>query len=417
METMMLQIKVNSTEQPAYTVQTKTVGGKEYMIVPVVMSMEGVHNGSRGAVLHLEEELKNSVNDWEGRPVTISHPKENGVFVSADSPEILQLYGVGEVHDVYMENKRLKGKIWLDTQKLVALSPETFELIQNNQIIEVSIGVFSEEEEVQGNYNGENYTTISHNYTPDHLALLPGEVGACSVMDGCGIRVNNEQKKGGKDVNRLEVLKQAQEVGLKEVNSNFFVYVENGEDYRQEFKITTSTDGTSASYELGDVIKVNNVKKEEKSMCELCKEKAQALIANTSTHFTEEDREWLEGLTEDKLDKLIPKVFKVTRKEEPEVTVEQAWKVLGLNKEQYDRGVEIYKAQRAVVIENILANTEKDVWTKEELEGMEPQVLQKIEKSVKKETKGNYAAMSVRDINGAEIAPMLLPEVEFKSTN
>jgi len=52
---------------------------------------------------------------------------------------------------------------------------------------------------VEGVWNEEEYHSIVRNYRPDHLALLPGAIGACSWEDGCGIRANKDIKKGGKD--------------------------------------------------------------------------------------------------------------------------------------------------------------------------------------------------------------------------
>jgi len=67
-------------------------------------------------------------------------------------------------------------------------------------LIEVSVGVFSDEEVEQGEWNGEQYMAIAKGLRPDHLAILPDMIGACSIEDGCGIRLNSNKKKGGDDM-------------------------------------------------------------------------------------------------------------------------------------------------------------------------------------------------------------------------
>ncbi len=78
---------VTATE---YTIRTEMLNGKEHLVVPVVMMVEGVHSGSHGPLLHLAEELGKFTGAWDGRPVTISHPSVDGQNVSASSPSVLE---------------------------------------------------------------------------------------------------------------------------------------------------------------------------------------------------------------------------------------------------------------------------------------------------------------------------------------
>jgi hypothetical protein len=73
-----------------------------------------------------------------------------------------------------------------------------------------------------GDWNGIKYNSVAKNHRPDHLALLPGGVGACSVKDGCGIRANSENKKGGKSVDRLEAIQVLRDSGqyIHEIGAN-----------------------------------------------------------------------------------------------------------------------------------------------------------------------------------------------------
>ena len=407
----------NETEVANYTIEEKVWNGKDYLVVPVVMMVEGVHNGSRGAIFHSSQELSNSASNWNGMPVTISHPEVNGQYVSANSEQILQDWGVGHISNARMEDNKLKAEVWIDIQKTTAISPETITAINDGKVLEVSLGLFSEEDGIAGVWNNEEYISSAFNYMPDHLALLPGEVGACSVMDGCGIRVNkSNEKEGGKNVDVLEILSSLNEQNITEVNSNYYLYTSKDDEtvlYRQNYEIN---DG---KVELKEKEVINNESKEEKGMCKTCKEKAAALIANSHTHFDENDREWLEALSEDKLDKMIPTVKTVEKTVEvevnKEVTKEMALEVLGLEKTQYEKGLEIYNAKRSEVVTNILNNTEKDVWSKEDLEAMKLETLERIEKSIGKKEGGFYVGGGNNngDTDDFEVQPMMIPGVEF----
>jgi hypothetical protein len=81
---------------------------------------------------------------------------------------------------------------------------EVVNRLRAGQPVEVSTGYFADMEATNGVWNGAAYTGITRNIRPDHLALLPDEVGACSWVDGCGApRVNVKGEK--MHVNELEL--------------------------------------------------------------------------------------------------------------------------------------------------------------------------------------------------------------------
>lgn len=181
-----------------YQIKSRIYQGRKHIIVPVVMMVEGVHNGSHGPLLHQAEDLGKYPASWDGIPVMIGHPSVEGFQVSANMPDVME-QAVGRVFNTYMDDKKLKAEVWLDEQKLMAISPTALSYIQNGRHLEVSVGVFSDEEQTSGNYintNGEEeqYVAIARNHRPDHLALLPGESGACGWNDGCGIRANSSSE-------------------------------------------------------------------------------------------------------------------------------------------------------------------------------------------------------------------------------
>lgn len=173
-----------------YTIRTETHQGRKHLVVPVVMMVEGVHNGSHGPLLHLSEELGKFPASWNGIPISVQHPSEDGVDVSANDPNIVDGQVIGRVYRTRMDKGKLKAEAWLDEDKMQRVAPDALAYIRQGKPLDVSVGVFTDDELIVGDYGGKEYAGIARNHRPDHLALLPGGVGACSWADGCGIRTN-----------------------------------------------------------------------------------------------------------------------------------------------------------------------------------------------------------------------------------
>ena len=163
-----------------------------------------------------------------------------------------------------------------------------------------------------------------------------------------------------------------------------------------------------------------------KNECPSCAEKVNALIANTATAWTEEDRQVLEVMTEDQLDKLSvkPKAPVVNAAEPIKVTKEQAFAALGINdpkefEAQMRFGLSIYNAERTRITDAIIANTKEGVWKKEDLDAMEFETLKKIASTVKADAPVfDFSAMGANPINTQRkqhtVPPMPIPGVTFK---
>lgn len=173
-----------------YEVRSETHQNRPHIVVPVVMMVEGVHCGSHGAIFHSIDELGRFPGAWDGIPVAILHPEEDGNPISANSPDIVDSQVVGRVYHTKVDENRLRAECWIDVERIAEFSPVTLQYIQKKKPLEISVGVFTDDEECSGTWNGEEYYAIARNHRPDHLALLPGGAGACSWEDGCGIRLN-----------------------------------------------------------------------------------------------------------------------------------------------------------------------------------------------------------------------------------
>jgi hypothetical protein len=153
----------------------------------------------------------------------IDHPEVDGVYVSANSPEMIEQRKIGNVYNTRMVGHRLMAELWINEEKIRQMSSAVLAALQAGQTLEVSLGMFTEEEQVSGTWHGETYSAIARNNRPDHLALLPGGVGACSVADGCGTCVNGAlciNKKGGIDVNELEFNKAMKDFYVAQLHAN-----------------------------------------------------------------------------------------------------------------------------------------------------------------------------------------------------
>lgn len=166
-------------------IRTERLGGQQFTILPVVMAKAGVvMNGQ------LIEEAELFPDSWNGRPVTIGHPILDGVNISANQPDVLRDWAVGQLFNAKVENGALKAEAWVNNEQLERVAPGFLASIRNGANIDVSTGYWSDDTPAQGTSEGRTYETIGTNLKPDHLAFLPGEEGACNWSDGCGIRAN-----------------------------------------------------------------------------------------------------------------------------------------------------------------------------------------------------------------------------------
>lgn len=181
-------------------IRTETLFGREFTVVPVVAMVEGVRFGAAQTdpELGLASEFGENPELWNNRPLVMNHPKVDGNFVSANSsPEVLEEYYFGITMNAKLDDTKLKMEAWFDNARIEELGgefEETLEKIKDQELVEVSVGFYSDLEPKKGKFKGQSYKGIWRNIRPDHLAILSeGMLGACSNADGCGIpRINKE---------------------------------------------------------------------------------------------------------------------------------------------------------------------------------------------------------------------------------
>lgn len=181
----------------AATIRRETRNGRPYIVARGTSIVPGVLSGSKGPLLYEEPDIRLSVNDWNDRPIVVYHPIQNGIPVSGRHPTILDRSKIGRIYDT-VYNGKLEHDFWFsveDTKRVDDTLPPASRILPRLEAgipIEVSTGLYTENEPAQNgaNHKGTPYSYKARNFRPDHMAILPDQVGACSNKDGCGVLVN-----------------------------------------------------------------------------------------------------------------------------------------------------------------------------------------------------------------------------------
>ena len=347
-----------------FNIRTEEKEGQHFIVIPIIALVEGVHVGSGGAGFYPSAEIDRTAQNWNGVPLTVNHPIDNGGSpITANNPETLRKYSIGTFENVRYEGGKLKGEGWIDLNRIELISPETLETIRFGNRLEVSTGLFTGSDGTPGTWNGERFDETLSDFIPDHLALLPNSQGACNFDAGCGVRMNtkkeckicklNINKEGGEaNVNRKYLLKDLQAMSeeslkqlkesnviwhltitneishskvreqlfklvndmdkpgtmhfLREVFDKHFIFEKVTENESKLFKISYKINSEDEVSIKGDPAEVKEeinfiTVNEEDSMKR--KEQVDALIANEKLPFVENDREGLTNMGDESFDR------------------------------------------------------------------------------------------------------------------
>lgn len=177
------------------SVRRERYQGEDYLVAPFISLGPRVLNGSKGALYYPREEIEANPGVWNNIPLTLGHPTDpiTNYPVSARDPEVLNRVQLGHVFKDRIDNGWRKGEAWFNIKRTQQLAPEVYASLNSNTPIELSTGLYTDNEESMGmTDNGQPYDYIARNYKPDHLAVLPNQKGACSIADGCGIMLNSK---------------------------------------------------------------------------------------------------------------------------------------------------------------------------------------------------------------------------------
>lgn len=422
-------------------IRRETLDEVEHLVIPVIAAKEMVMNG----LFYPASEFKDWAETWNGVPVPVNHPKFQGMPISAKSPRIHELNNIGTFYNVtFTSDNKLKGEIWVNLTKAEKLGHmDLVNRFENGEVVEVSTGLFSNVEETPGSFNGEPYVGIIRHIRPDHLALLPNDVGACSVKDGCGAMVNNcgcSEPKTNKEkvknafsligkffglnmhtdshrdiMRKIEIAleskhRKEQFVFIMDIFENEVVYgVSDDHSHDKLFKRSFNINGDQA--QLGDdtleVIRKTNyvpvisdnglIINEEGNQMEK-NELIQKVIANKGNGFSDENKTELEALTEDMLGKMVSNEEAESSEDsssedagkdeapvEPQTPEQKVNTVLENiedpdTKEFMENSVSEHKEKKQALVNEIVKKSE---FTPEEVKAFSYNQLQKLAKSFK----------------------------------
>jgi len=405
----------------------ETLEGKEYLVVPCVMMTEGVHYGSMGPLYYPQEELSKTPAIWNGKPVVVYHPQFNGQSISACDPDVFETQKIGQLFNTRWEDGKLKTECWIDEEKANQVDDRVMNAILSGQMMEVSTGLFTDNEVVEGEWNGEQFEAIARNYRPDHLAILPDQRGACSIDDGAGLLRNQAEEntpEGRLSAHYVAIVNElshneiwrglSNEIGdeawVTDVYDDFFIYEMGDKMFHQPYETKEGevklvgvknevekiiqyqmNDGTLIGNK-GSVVFENSFDKENKMKRE---EIVNGMISNEKSPWTEDDRELLMGLSDDKFALLSNEEEEKPEEEKPaeekpaeekpaeEKPADEEEEKPAENKEQsvdefianapegmrdvLRSGLDAHKAEKAKLIEKITAN-KKNPFSKEQLQ-------------------------------------------------
>ena len=168
---------INRNSYDAAAVRNANLHGRDYLVVPMVMITRGVHAGNRGPLYYADDDLGKTPAVWNSKPVVVSHPKNAaGEHILAGTPHTMEQYQIGMVMNTHYDKAagKLRAEAWLD-RSLLTKYPQIEQAITNNQALPVSTGLWTDDVEEAGTFNGANYTARATNFRPEHLAVLLGE--------------------------------------------------------------------------------------------------------------------------------------------------------------------------------------------------------------------------------------------------
>jgi hypothetical protein len=162
--------------------------GRDVIVVPSATLPDDV---VMNRIKYPKDEIKKSFKGLEGTPAPLDHPMVNGKFVSAKSPEGINVGWVG----AWNENVRQEnGRVFLDKVIDVEVANRSedgkrvLKAIEEGKAIHTSTGLVGFLESVK---NQDDHDAIIHDMEFDHDAILLDFTGAATPDQGVGIFVNS----------------------------------------------------------------------------------------------------------------------------------------------------------------------------------------------------------------------------------
>ncbi|EOL9041349.1 hypothetical protein BS412_15535 [Cronobacter turicensis] len=197
---MTMQVNV-TTKVNSQAIRRETYNGREHLVLPsYTLPANVVMNGG----LYPASEIDAHYQGLEGTLAPLGHPTVNGQFVSAFSPEGINVGHIGAWNrNVKKSGNRVYAEKWVDVQ-VANQSEGGRELLDRVAAIErgddvppihTSVAVFLDQLEASEQQKAQGIEWVAKINVMDHDAILLHEVGAAQPEQGVGLMVNADQAK------------------------------------------------------------------------------------------------------------------------------------------------------------------------------------------------------------------------------
>ncbi|HDK7277994.1 TPA: hypothetical protein PTV77_004146 [Cronobacter sakazakii] len=195
---MTMQVNV-TTKVNSQSIRRETYNGREHLVLPsYTLPANVVMNGG----LYPASEIDAHYQGLEGTLAPLGHPTVNGQFVSAFSPEGINVGHIGAWNrNVKKSGNRVYAEKWVDVQ-VANQSEGGRELLERVAAIErgddvppihTSVAVFLDQLEASEQQKAQGIEWVAKINAMDHDAILLHEVGAAQPEQGVGLMVNADQ--------------------------------------------------------------------------------------------------------------------------------------------------------------------------------------------------------------------------------
>lgn len=192
---MSMQVNI-TTKVNSQSIRREKHNGREHLVLPsYTLPANVVMNGG----LYTAEEIDAHYQGLEGTLAPLGHPQVNGQFVSAFSPEGLNVGFVGAWNrNVKKSGNRIYVEKWVDVSK-AGESEGGRELLDRVAAIErgddvppihTSVAAFLDQLEPNDQQRATGAEWVAKIHSMDHDAILLHEVGAATPDQGVGLMVN-----------------------------------------------------------------------------------------------------------------------------------------------------------------------------------------------------------------------------------
>jgi hypothetical protein len=381
METLIANLSLNK-------VQKKELAGKKYIVAPVTMILEGVFAGNQGPLYYDGKEISKSVASWNHKPITVGHPTVGGQYVSGCLPETIDQFSVGMVLNTKWNpsRKRLIAEAWFEETRLdvVPGGNRIKEHLTKQEPMEISTGLFVDNEVISGSYSGREYSGKAKNFRPDHLAVITAGVGACSLKDGAGLLVN-KQAVGELPTDlqttvsvSLAVANESRRIVEVDESTSIVIYTEGGNTYVENFTVNNGVvkllgNRIQVVREVKPLIVNEKVKMKREEIASILGDEHKDFVTNLSDAQVEALGK-LQIVRTVEVEKVVEKVV---ANKAPENLDELLVLAPADVKAKIDEAFAVNASHRDGLVEKIVAN-EKNQFSKEELAAMPTASLDKL---------------------------------------